>query len=148
MSCLNISYINTIQIGVHHCNYDTTISSYLWVFSSWSSFLFLLPFDFLMEQLYCSELVVVMFHTVYLFPGLVIFIHLSCFNVWLHYVLGYNSSCLRDPGFKSFAHRLAIMAGFLWFYSVLSVAPKIVVWLLSNSLIAIFGTTQDHWQHH
>jgi hypothetical protein len=45
--------------------------------------LFLLPFDFLMEQSYCSDLVV-MFHTVYFYvsrSGFLYFMGLSTFRV-------------------------------------------------------------------
>jgi hypothetical protein len=42
--------------------------------------LFLLPFDFLVEQSYCSELVVVMFHTVYFY----VFNYLVFFILWVY----------------------------------------------------------------
>jgi hypothetical protein len=63
MSCVTISYINTIHVGVriaimmlqyeviYECCFDRGIVC-----------LFLLPFGFFMEQSYYSELVVVMFH--------------------------------------------------------------------------------------
>jgi hypothetical protein len=97
VSCLNILYINTIHVGVHYCNYNAVICSYLRVlFWLWSSVI--LPFDFLMEQLHCWELIVAMFYTVHfyvswgwfaLFYG---FIHFSGFCVWL--------SCVSDCNWR------------------------------------------------
>jgi hypothetical protein len=96
MSCLNILYIKTIHVGVHYCNYKAIICSYLQVlFWLWSS-LFILPFDFLMEQPHCSDLVVVMFYTVYFYISLVWFslfhgfIHLLHFCIWLRCVSDCN----------------------------------------------------------
>jgi hypothetical protein len=73
VSCLNMSYINTVHIGVHHCSYDARICVVICqccLDYGLVCFIFT-PFDFFMEQSYCLELVVVILHTVYF-----------CFLVW------------------------------------------------------------------
>jgi hypothetical protein len=83
MSCLNISYINTTDIGVHHCSYDATICSYLCVlFSLWSGlFYFYSHLVSSCDVLYCLFLRFLVWFC--LFYG---FIHFSCFKAWLRCV--------------------------------------------------------------
>jgi hypothetical protein len=115
MSCLNISYINTIHIGVHQCNYNATRCSYIWELFEHGLVCFIstpiwFPYGaFVLFRTSCCDVTYCTFLCFQVwFSSFYGFIHLQCFNVLCQLLVYTGWWWLYKPKHVAHSHTIKI----------------------------------------